>query len=434
MGRPGFVRRFGASAGVAALIGGAVLGGLVGGSAAAAAGTVSGPPAYDHVVQVVFENHEQSQIIGASNAPYLSGLAAQAANLTQSFAIEHPSEPNYLDLYSGSNQGVTDDSCPHTFSTDNVGHQLIAAGKTFVGYSEDLPSAGSATCGSGDYARKHNPWSYFSDLDQTSVNQPYTAFPTDFTKLPTLSWVIPNLCNDMHSCAVSVGDTWAKAHLDTYAQWAKTHNSLLIVTFDEDDSAGTNQIATLLVGAHVTPGNYADHVNHYTMLRTIEDMYGLPALGGAVNRSAITDVFNAGGGEPKPSGTYTIGRSGTNQVIDDPGGSATDGKQMILWSRNGGANQNWTATVNPDGTYTFRNKASGRCLDDSGSSTAAGNPIIQWTCHGSANQDWNLIAAGGGYQLINKAGRLAATPTGTTDGSTLSQQATTQTWTLTEAS
>ena len=193
------------------------------------------------------------------------------------------------------------------------------------------------------------------------MNQPYTAFPTDFPKLPTVSWVIPDLCNDMHNCAVSTGDTWAKNHLDVYAQWAKTHYSLLMVTFDEDDSAGTNQIATVLVGAHVTPGNYAEHVDHYTMLRTIEDMYGLPALGGAANRSAITDVFNAGG-ELKSGGVYTIGRSGTKQVIDDPGFSATDGKQMIVWSRHGSANQSWTATANSDGTYTFCNTASGQCL------------------------------------------------------------------------
>ena len=168
MDNSGFMRRFGAWAGGVALVCGAVISSLVSGSSTADASTASGPPAYDHVVQVVFENHEQPQIIGESNAPYLSGLALQGANLTQSFAIEHPSEPNYLDLFSGSNQGVTDDSCPHTFGTDNLGHQSIATGKTFIGYSEDLPSAGSGICGSGDYARKHSPWSNFSDLTQTS--------------------------------------------------------------------------------------------------------------------------------------------------------------------------------------------------------------------------------------------------------------------------
>ena len=144
---------------------------------------------------------------------------------------------------------------------------MIATGKTFIGYSEDLPSAGSGICGSGDYARKHSPWSNFSDLDQSSVSQPYTAFPTDFTNLPTVSWVIPDLCNDMHNCAVSTGGTWAKNHLDAYAQWAKAHYSLLIVTFDEDDSAGTNQIATVLIGDHVTPGRSVP--KRPTTLRTL---------------------------------------------------------------------------------------------------------------------------------------------------------------------
>jgi hypothetical protein len=249
------------------------------------------PPAYDHVVLAIFENKGYRQIIGASSAPYLTRLAAQGANFTQSFAITHPSQPNYLDLFSGSNQGVTDDSCPQTFASGNLGQQLIASGRTFVGYAEDLPSAGSPVCNSGGYVRRHAPWANFSNLNQSTVNQPYSTFPTDFTMLPTVSWVVPNLCDDMHDCPVSNGDTWANQHLEAYAQWAKTHNSLLIVTFDEDDSAGNNQIATFFVGARINPGSYSERIDHFTVLRTIEAMYGLPALGSAANRSAIADVF-----------------------------------------------------------------------------------------------------------------------------------------------
>ena len=260
---------------------------------AATAPSAAGIPAYDHVVLTIFENHKQSQIVGASNAPYLTSLASQGANFTRSYAIEHPSQPNYLDLFSGSNQGVTDDSCPHKFAADNIGHQLISAGKSFSAYSEGLPSVGSTVCTSGNYARKHNPWVNFTNL-ATATNQPLTAFPSDFSRLPTYSWIVPNLCNDMHDCSVSTGDTWAKNNLDAFAQWAKTHNSLLIVTFDEDDSSGTNRIATIFEGAKVTPGNYNEHIDHYTVLRTIEDMYGLSPIGNAANRAAITDVFNSG--------------------------------------------------------------------------------------------------------------------------------------------
>src|SRR5579863_9612155 len=94
------------------------------------------PP--DHIVIVMEENHSFADIIGSSSAPFINSLAQQGALFTQSFAVEHPSQPNYLDLFSGSNQGVTDDSCPHTFATENLATELTAAGQTFTGFSEDL--------------------------------------------------------------------------------------------------------------------------------------------------------------------------------------------------------------------------------------------------------------------------------------------------------
>src|SRR3954471_7835218 len=115
-------------------------------------------PAYDHIVVVVEENHAATQVIGNANAPYINSLANNGANMTNSFAVTHPSEPNYLALFSGSTQGLTDDSCPHTYGAENLGHQLISAGRTFVGYSESMPSDGYTGCSSGAYARKHNPW------------------------------------------------------------------------------------------------------------------------------------------------------------------------------------------------------------------------------------------------------------------------------------
>jgi hypothetical protein len=92
---------------------------------------------------------------------------------------------------------------------------------------------------------------------------------------------------------VATGDSWARTHLDRYAQWAKTHNSLLIVTFDEDDSGANNRIATFFVGDHIRKGNYSLHIDHYRVLRTIEGIFRLPALGAARNRTPITNVFTA---------------------------------------------------------------------------------------------------------------------------------------------
>jgi phospholipase C len=260
-------------------------------SHAVPAETTSSVPRPDHVVIVMFENEAADSIIGNSHAPYFNQLAKTGATFTNAFAIEHPSQPNYLDLFSGSNQGVTSDSCPHTFNTPNEGAQLISAGLTFAGYSEDLPSTGSTACTSGKYARKHNPWVNFANIP-AAANKRFSDFPSDFTTLPTVSWVVPNLCNDMHDCSTSTGDRWLKNHLNAYVQWAQTHNSLLITTFDEDDNLGDNRIATIFNGQPVKPSIYNERIDHFSVLRTIEDMYALPHIGRAAQAASITDAWN----------------------------------------------------------------------------------------------------------------------------------------------
>jgi phosphatidylinositol-3-phosphatase len=248
-------------------------------------------PAPSHVVLVIEENHSFNEIIGSSSAPYMNALASMGAVFTQSFAVTHPSEPNYLALFSGSTQGIADDSCPHSFSPPDLGGELIQAGLSFGGYAEDLPSIGSTVCNSGEYARKHNPWADFTDVP-ASDNMPFTSFPTtDFSSLPTVSIVVPNLLDDMHDGTIQQGDSWLQQNIDPYVQWAQTNNSLLIVTWDEDDSSQSNQIPTLFVGPMVQPGQYDEQINHYNVLRTLEDMYGLPAANNSANVSAITDCW-----------------------------------------------------------------------------------------------------------------------------------------------
>jgi acid phosphatase len=245
-----------------------------------------------HVVVVMEENHSYSDIIGSSSAPYINSLASQGAVFTQSFAVTHPSQPNYLALFSGSTQGTTSDSCPHTFSTGNLGSKLIGAGFSFTGYSESLPKAGSTVCTSGEYARKHSPWVNFSNLS-SSTNQPFTSFPSStYSSLPTVSFVIPNLLDDMHDGTIQQGDTWLKNNIDAYAQWAKSNNSLLIVTWDEDDYSESNQVPTIFVGQSVKAGTYSETINHYNVLRTLEDMYGLSALGNSASVSSISDCWS----------------------------------------------------------------------------------------------------------------------------------------------
>jgi acid phosphatase len=223
------------------------------------------------------------------------------------FAEEHFSEGNYFWLFSGSNQhvGFLDRVPDAPVGAENLGHELISAGHSFAGYSEGLPSVGSTSPSLGHYARKHVPWIAFSNIPQgtsasSSSNLRFEDFPTDFTKLPTVAFVIPNLIHDMHdgspAVSVSSGDEWLRMHIDPYCQWAKQHNSLLIITFDEDargrypsgltDPAstsprGSNRIPTILAGARIKHGDYDEGkgVNHVTLLRTLEAMYHLKRSG-----------------------------------------------------------------------------------------------------------------------------------------------------------
>ncbi|MEV6808038.1 MULTISPECIES: alkaline phosphatase family protein [unclassified Streptomyces] len=263
----------------------------LGEESAHAAGAVPSP---DHVVVVVFENHAYSQVIGSSSAPYINSLKSGGANLTQSYAETHPSQPNYFALFSGSTQGITDDSCytPGFSSAPNLASELIAAGRSWASYNETLPSQGSTTCSSGNYARKHNPWFGFSNVP-TSTAKTFAQFPTDYTTLPKLSFVVPDLCSDMHDCSVSTGDTWLKNKLGAYATWAKTHNSLLVVTFDEDNRLSGNRIPTVFYGQPVAAGSSSSVTyNHYDLLRTLEDSQGLTAhAGNAAGAKDITGIW-----------------------------------------------------------------------------------------------------------------------------------------------
>ena len=236
------------------------------------------PPAYDHVVIVVEENHSAYQLVGAA---YFNSLAARGARFTHMYAITHPSQPNYVALFSGSTQGVTNDAV-YSLSAPNLYDLLAASGHSFAGYSEDLPTAGFTGASSGLYVRKHAPWVSFASVP-ASVNLPFTAFPSDYSQLPTVSFVIPNLDNDMHDGTIAQADAWLAANLNAYGYWAVSHNSLLIVTFDEpydSEPAATTPIATCLVGAGVIPGAVVQSdCTLYSILRLVEEIYRLPSLG-----------------------------------------------------------------------------------------------------------------------------------------------------------
>jgi len=258
----------------------------------------TGAPRYAHIIVVIEENHSYNELIGSVNSPYITRLSNGGALFTNSHGIGHPSQPNYLVIYSGSTQGSTDDNCIANtpFSTPNLGAALIKKGYTFKGYAQTMPSVGYLGCAYLQstltvgylYARKHCPWVNWQGTGPNqipaSVSLPMTAFPKNFNRLPTVSFVIPDMDQDMHNigapgdaAAVQRGDKWLKENIAPYAAWAKTHNSLLIVTFDEDDynPQNANRIPTIFYGAKVKSSKYDTPITHSNVLHTIENIYGL---------------------------------------------------------------------------------------------------------------------------------------------------------------
>ena len=246
-------------------------------------------PRPDHIVIVVEENKAFSQIIGSRDAPYINALVKRGALFTNSYGVTHPSQPNYLALFSGTTHGIASNACPLELSGENLGSALIVRGLSFASYSESLPEAGYAGCIYGAYMRKHNPASHWKEL--AAFNQPFTAFSQDLSQLPTVALVVPDQRNDMHDGSIAQGDAWLGKNIEQYAQWALTHNSLLIVTWDEDDGSEGNRVATMFVGAMVKPGKWSQRINHYTILRMISEMYGLPLLNESNKEKSIADVW-----------------------------------------------------------------------------------------------------------------------------------------------
>src|SRR6266481_3874878 len=356
------------------------------------------PP--DHIVIVIDENHSFSSIIGSSSAPFINSLAQQGALFTQSFGVEHPSQPNYLDLFSGSNQGVTDDTCPHTFSTQNLATELTAANLTFTGFSEDLPAAGSTVCTSANYVERHAPWVNFTNVP-ASANQPFTSFPADLNTLPTISIIDPNLNDDMRNGTIAQGDTWLQQNLNGYIQFAQTHNSLFILTFDEDDNSSNNQIPTIFVGPMVKQGQFAETINHFNVLRTLEDMYGLTRVGSAATATPISDVWK------QATADFAVSASPASLSVTQ----GTSGSASISTTLSGGFNAAVSLTVSglPTGVTASFNPAS-LAAPGSGSST------LTFTASSTATTGTSTVtitATGGGVThttTVSLTINAAATP------------------------
>ncbi len=265
------------------------------GGTASPAGTL---PNVGHVYLIVMENRGLAAIEGNPAAPYLNGLMARYGLATQYRGVAHPSEPNYLALFSGSTQGVTDDGV-HEFAAPTIADQLEAAGRTWRVFAENVPLpcfqgavATGGPDGQGTYARKHEPAISFRGIAGDPAR---CARITDFSHFDPAAadfeLIIPNMCNDMHDCSTATGDRFLASFVPRIlgsAAWRQ--GGALFITWDE--GSGNEPVATLVISPDF-PAGFRSAVphDHYSLLRTIEDLWGLPCLANTCRVSDMREFF-----------------------------------------------------------------------------------------------------------------------------------------------
>ena len=252
----------------------------------------SGRPA--HIAVILMENEEYGDIVGSSQTPYINALARRSALATSMYAITHPSLPNYLALTGGSTFGIDSDCTSCSVDATSIVDQLQSDRISWKAYMEDLPHPCFTGAGAGEYAKKHDPFAYYTRItsDPRACDRivPLTQLQADERahSLPTFIWITPNLCHDMHDCPPATGDRFLSGLVPPLLN-ALGPRGLLVLTWDEgltDDGccrlAAGGHIATILAGREARAGARLNTpVDHYSVLQTIEDLLGLRRLRGA---------------------------------------------------------------------------------------------------------------------------------------------------------
>jgi len=267
------------------------------------------PPAqsvrFGHVFIVVEENQNYANVVASPSMPYLNSLANQYGLAANYFANGHPSIPNYFELTTGQTLTLIDALTPHSFpvSEDNVIRELIAAGKTWKSYAEDLPAIGYTGGDTGNYAVRHNPIAYMTDVQndptQTKNLVPFSQFAADLptANLPDYSFIIPNLCNDAHNCSLNTADNWLKTNIDPLIKNPLFQSDgLLIIAFDEsanDDTDGGGRIAVVLISPRFSKAAFQSTTlyQHDAALRLMLEGLGISALPGSATTAPTTWDF-----------------------------------------------------------------------------------------------------------------------------------------------
>ncbi len=264
-----------------------------------------GPTGISHVVVVWMENTDALSIT-PSSMPYLYGLSQTYGRADQYYAIGTPSQPNYLAFWSGSTQGVTDDGV-HDLSGPTLSGQMTDAGLSWRIYAQDYPAGAGCYTGetydggvdgpgqAGTYARKHNPAISFTSISgsgECANIQPLAQFDPGVN----LAFVVPNLCNDMHDCSPATGDAFLSAFLPQVLDSPDWAHTLLVVTFDEGTTGanGGGQVFAMVARDGLSGFTSSTQHDHYGLLRTVEDVFGLPCLGSACSAQPLSEFLPDG--------------------------------------------------------------------------------------------------------------------------------------------
>ena len=268
---------------------------------------IEGIPAFAHIYLIIMENKEYGGIVGSKAAAYENGLIARYGLATNMYAETHPSEPNYIAMTSGGLQGVRSDG-HYDLSVPSVFDQIEAAGHTWRVYAQDYAGgcstasvAGGFVDGpglAGQYARKHNPAISYRSISRNPTRCANITHLAGFNPAAAdFEMIVPNIFNDMHtsSCAtcsaIAAGDRFLRAFAPSIINSPSFADSVLFITWDEGGTSrgGGGHIATIAISPGMTPGSrYAGPANHYSLLRTIEDAWGMPYLGQAATTTPLT--------------------------------------------------------------------------------------------------------------------------------------------------
>lgn len=277
-------------------------GGSSSSSTSGPSGTSSSSSQFGHVVLVVEENHNYTDVVGSASMPYLNSLIAKYGLATQYYANVHPSIGNYLMLTTGQME-TTDDGFTGTISDDNIVRELVAAGKTWKSYAEGLPSVGYTGGDVYPYVKRHNIFEYLSDVvnDSAQVKNlvPFSQFASDLSSgaLPNFSFVLPDLLNDAHDGPLPVADVWLQKNITQFVSSSVFQkDGLLIIVFDEADGSdsthGGGHVAAVIVSPQAKPGYQSTTLyQHQSTLRLILKGLGISTLPGASAQAADMGEF-----------------------------------------------------------------------------------------------------------------------------------------------